>query len=150
MCAYFNSEDTACYGNSITNSVAFGGLYAGFVVPGHDCDDAASQTKFRDNVAHSMDGSGAYIFPDVTGNDHSSCYEGSHFAAYKCDQTGVGTHFKSKEIRMSYITSIDNELGINLQIGMPDDKNLAVLKDSWIHGETEAEDCPEDYEECHC
>jgi hypothetical protein len=42
MCAYFNRGDSACYGNTITNNVAAGGLYAGFVVPGHDCDDSAS------------------------------------------------------------------------------------------------------------
>lgn len=84
VCAYFGT-DRSCYDNSVTNNVATGGLYAGFVVPGHDCDASASQTKFRDNVAHSIDGSGAYIFPDITGNDHAKCYEGSHFAAYKCD-----------------------------------------------------------------
>jgi hypothetical protein len=69
MCAYFGS-DNKCYGNSITNSIAAGCEYAGFVVPGHDCDDADTNTQFRDNVAHSIDGSGAHIFPDVTGNDH--------------------------------------------------------------------------------
>lgn len=83
MCAYFNKKDSDCYDNTITNSLAFGGLYAGFVAPGHDCDDSDNQQKFRDNVAHSMDGSGAYIFPDVNGYDHEVCYEGSHFAAYK-------------------------------------------------------------------
>lgn len=41
MCAYFNKGDSSCKDNSITNSVAFGGLYAGFVVPGHDCGDEA-------------------------------------------------------------------------------------------------------------
>jgi hypothetical protein len=149
MCAYFNSKDSACFDNSITNSIAFGGLYAGFVVPGHDCDDSSGQTRFRDNIAHSMDGSGAYIFPDGNGNDHGTCYEGSHFAAYKCDQTGVGAHFASQEIRMSHITSIDNLLGINIQTAGEVDKILSVLQDSYIYGETETEDCPDDHD-CYC
>jgi len=38
ICAYFNKPDSSCYNNKITNSIAFGCLYAGFVVPGHDCD----------------------------------------------------------------------------------------------------------------
>jgi len=63
MCAYFNSLDTSCYDNTITNSKAIGCTYAGFVVPGHDCGDSGSSKKFRDNVAHSIDGSGALIFP---------------------------------------------------------------------------------------
>lgn len=83
VCAYFNNPDSSCYDNKVTNSVAFGGKYAGFVVPGHDCDAADYQDNFRDNLAHSMDGSGAYIFPDVNGNNHAKCYEGSHFASYK-------------------------------------------------------------------
>lgn len=83
MCAYFNRGDTACYDNTITNSKAIGCRYAGFVVPGHDCGDSGSSRKFRDNVAHSIDGSGALIFPDVNGDSHALCYEGSHFAAYK-------------------------------------------------------------------
>lgn len=82
ICAYFG-EDGNCQGNTITNSLAFGCVYAGFVAPGHDCDDHLSQQKFRNNIAHSVDGSGAYIFPDATGNSHHTCYEGSHFAAYK-------------------------------------------------------------------
>lgn len=48
------------------------------------------------------------------------------------------------------ITSIDTGLGINLQIsGETTEQKIAILKDSHIYGETEAEDCPEDHE-CHC
>jgi hypothetical protein len=108
MCAYFNRGDTACFDNKITNSLAVGCRYAGFVVPGHDCDDAGNSQKFKDNVAHSIDGSGANIFPDVNGNSHSQCYEGSHFAAYKNRQHSVAAHFASEEIRFRNIVSIDN------------------------------------------
>lgn len=108
MCAYFNKADANCYGNTITNSLAVGCRYAGFVVPGHDCDDAENSQKFRNNVAHSIDGSGANIFPDINGDSHSKCYEGSHFSAYKCRQHSVAAHFSSEEIRMRHIVSIDN------------------------------------------
>lgn len=83
MCAYFNAKDTACYQNKVTNNVAAGCEYAAFVVPGHDCDDSANSLKFKGNVGHSTAGSGANIFPDVNGNSHEKCYEGSYFTGYK-------------------------------------------------------------------
>jgi len=148
ICAYFGS-DSNCYDNPVIGNVAAGGMYAGFVAPGDDCDGAYSSSKFRDNVAHSIERSGAYIFPDVRGNDHARCYKGTHFAAYKCGETGVGAHFASQEIRMTDITSIDNVLGINVQTAGDHDNIIAVLEDSFIYGETEAEDCPDNHP-CGC
>lgn len=46
--------------------------------------------------------------------------------------------FKSEEIRMSYITSIDAAWGINIQNSGEAEKSLTVLKDSVIYGETKA------------
>jgi len=92
MCAYFG-RDSSCYNNKITNNIAAGCMYAGFVAPGHDCDDSDNSQKFRGNVAHSVDGSGANIFPDITGDKHALCYEGSHFSAYKNFEHGLSTHF---------------------------------------------------------
>lgn len=40
ICAWYNREEDDCYDVSVTNSVAAGCPYAGFVVPGHDCDTA--------------------------------------------------------------------------------------------------------------
>lgn len=94
ICAWFG-EDSDCYDVSLTNTIAAGCVYAGFVAPGHDCGDSADSTKFKDNVAHSIHGDGAFIFPDITGDSHSTCYEGSYFSAYKCDQTGAAAHFKT-------------------------------------------------------
>lgn len=75
-----------CNGLKVTNNIAAGAPYAGFVAPAHDCGDY-SQTKFRGNVAHSINGAsagiGALIFPD-TDASHSVCFEGSYFSAYKC------------------------------------------------------------------
>ena len=75
-------EPDPCFASSVTNSIAAGCVFGGFVAPGHDCGDTSS-TKFKDNVAHSIDGSGAYIYPDPAADGHNECYEGSHFAAYK-------------------------------------------------------------------
>lgn len=70
----------------VTNNIAAGAPYAGFVVPGHDCGDYTSLT-FKNNVAHSINGAsagiGALIFPN-TDASHGGCYEGSYFTAYKC------------------------------------------------------------------
>jgi len=62
ICAYNGPE--VCPNISIKNSVATGCTYAGFVVPGHKCGLSATQQVFRNNVAHSSEGSGAVIFPD--------------------------------------------------------------------------------------
>ena len=78
----FMTQGSKCSSLKITNNIAAGCKFGGFIAPGHNCDDSGS-TKFRDNVAHSSNGSGAYIYPDVSGARHSKCYEGSHFAAYK-------------------------------------------------------------------
>jgi len=76
------SEPDRCSGNSLKNSVAIACPYAGFVAPGHDCDDTTSEV-FRDNLAHSIDGTGAHIYPDPSRSSHPVCYEASHFKAYK-------------------------------------------------------------------
>lgn len=148
ICAYFG-PDPGCSDVHVLNSNAVGCTYAGFVVPGHDCDDSENQDKFRNNVAHSIDGGGAFIFPDVTGNGHSACYEGSHFSAYKCDFTGLATHFTAQEIRMVDMTMIDNVLGITILADGDSLHQKSVLKDSNIYGETAALDCPHNHP-CFC
>jgi hypothetical protein len=55
---------------------------------------------FRNNVAHSSEGSGAIIFPDGS-NEQFECYEGSYFAAYKCGQAGIATMFRNKIMNMT-------------------------------------------------
>lgn len=61
-------------------------MFAGFIAPGYNCDDTTS-TTFKDNIAHSISGTGANIYPDsVNGNNHATCYELSHFKSYKTEQ----------------------------------------------------------------
>jgi hypothetical protein len=50
----------------ITNNIVAGAPYAGFVVPGSDCDTPGD--KFFNNIAHSIagfgGGMGAAVYPD--------------------------------------------------------------------------------------
>jgi len=71
FCSYF--EPNRCFDSSITNSIAAGCAFAGFVAPGHACDNPDSQT-FRNNVAHSSERAGAHIYPDPADSSSSKCY----------------------------------------------------------------------------
>lgn len=88
------SDGDRCFDSSIQNSIVAGVIYGGYIVPGNDCGDTDS-IKFRNNVAHSIDGSGAYIYPDPAGLRHSDCYEGSYFKAYKNTDTPLTTHYNT-------------------------------------------------------
>lgn len=131
--------------------MAAGCIYAGFVAPGHDCGLADSQDNFRGNTAHSVDGSGAHIFPDPSVSDHSTCYAGSHFNGYKCRDHGVSTMFKTKETRMSDMVSIDNGMGMTVQNAGSFDRSVTTLRNSIVYGEQAdlADDCPAGHD-CWC
>lgn len=60
----FNYPDY-CTGIHVTNNIAAGTIFAGFSVMGHDCGDY-STNEFKNNIAHSIFGFGANIFPDPT------------------------------------------------------------------------------------
>lgn len=51
ICA-FSNEKEPCDDVHVTNNIAAGCVYAGFVAPGHECDDDSSDL-FKHNVAHS-------------------------------------------------------------------------------------------------
>ena len=69
----------------VRNSIAAGCPYVGFAAPSYPCDEVGND-KFYMNVAHSVDGCGAHIYPDPGDGKSAVCYEGSHFAAYKNQQ----------------------------------------------------------------
>lgn len=100
-------------------------------------------------MAHSSNGSGAYIYPDMAVPEHSKCYEGSHFAGYKNTLQCVTAHYVTKDMRMHDMTCIDNQKGVSLQTGQDNDKISIRLYDSMIYGETKAMDCPIE-QECYC
>lgn len=52
ICAYWE-PDAGCADIKVTNNLAAGAAYAGFVTPGHDCGDYNS---YYGNVAHSIKG----------------------------------------------------------------------------------------------
>ena len=148
VCSYLTQGRNACNSIEITGNTAAGCKFGGFIAPGHDCGETDSVT-FRDNVAHSTEGAGAYIYPNPAGNSHAKCYEGSHFAGYKNTLQCVVTHYPTTEMRMRDLTCIDNGKGVNLQTAGDNDDILIKLSDSAIYGETEALDCP-DRQECWC
>ena len=64
FCSLVNNN--VCPDSSVTNSRVAGVIYGGFIAPGHNC--GATNTKFKNNVSHSNNGAGAYIYPDPESN----------------------------------------------------------------------------------
>lgn len=126
----------------MTNSIAAGCAFAGFVAPGHDCDDTAS-TKFRGNVAHSNERVGAHIYPDPAAASHSACYEGSFFMAYKNRECGVSTMYQTMDLRMNNMVFVDNQMGVSLQTAGEREKIQILMRDVEIYGEDDNDDCPD-------
>lgn len=83
ICSYFET-DSNCKNIVFTDSHAVGCVFAGFVSPGHTCGSSASQTNFKRNIARSIEGSGARIYPNPADVAQKTCYEASHFSAAWC------------------------------------------------------------------
>ena len=138
-----------CPNSSVQNSIAAGNIYGGFIAPGHDCGDTSS-VKFKNNIGHSNDGDGAYIFPDPASNQSGNCYEVSNFSAYKNKEVGVTTHYQTKELRARDLVMIDNSKGISLQTAGEGDSIKIRAYDIEIFGEGDQnEDCPST-QSCSC
>ena len=61
-----------CTNTKLKNSIAAGCPYAGFVAPGSSCNDNDDQEhSFYGNIAHSVQGNGALIYPDPNLYDSS-------------------------------------------------------------------------------
>lgn len=141
FCSYW--EPNKCYRSGITNSIAAGCAFAGFVAPGHDCGDSASSNKFRGNVAHSGERVGAHIYPDPAISSHSSCYEGSNFAAYKNRDGGLTTMYNTQDLRMRDMTFIDNKSGVCLQTAGERENIKISMTNVEIYGEDDNLDAPD-------
>lgn len=121
ICVYMGFPQT-CANINITNNLAAGGTYAGFAVPGHDCGAHDTQVNFKDNVAHSIQGVqggyGAIIYPDkmINPSHETTCFAGSHFAAYKCAEQGAYTFMKTRKVIFSNMTMIDNVHGFGANL----------------------------------
>lgn len=143
-------EGDKCSEFSITNNIVGGCVYAGFVVPGHECDEAATQTVFRNNVAHSSDRVGAHIFP--FGSSQAKCYEASYFSAYKTIDPSVSSMYKSLDARYKHMTLVDSEHSFSLQSGQSGDLLKLYAEDIHIYGESSQtpNDCPSNALDCWC
>ena len=114
FCSYqSNYFGSACSNVSITDSIAAGCPFAGFVAPAHRCEDLNSQ-KFTYNVAHSVDGVGAYIYPDPTDSTQKTCMEASYFFGYKNAGACLATFAKTDDLRVHDLSCIDNVEGLSL------------------------------------
>ena len=128
-------NDQNCQGSRIVNSIATGCKYAGFVVQGYTCDVTNSET-FKNNVAHSIKGSGALVIPMLDDVNSKNCYEASDFSAYKCTEQGVATNFDSNEIRIHDMVFVDNQMGVTIQTGGIGAQRLMKMYNVSIYGES--------------
>jgi hypothetical protein len=100
-------------------------------------------------VAHSVDGGkngdGAVIYPDRSKPGHKICYEGSHFAAYKCTKAGALSAFGSKRVQFKHMTTVDVGKGTGAMNNHGDEYNefVSVVSDSKYYGESDSPDCPD-------
>lgn len=64
------------------NNIVAGCVYAGYVAPSFlDC--GGDDSKFKNKVAHSINGTGLYAYADPVGTNHLQCVEWGHFTGYK-------------------------------------------------------------------
>ena len=114
------SGTDVCSSIYVTNNIAGGSIYTGFAVQAHDCGSSESQQVFRNNVAHSIkgmsSGHGAIVKADASASSHSTCFEASYFAAYKCYYMGATSFWNSKQAIFSHMTMIDNNFGLGINL----------------------------------
>lgn len=90
VCAHDFEKNDKCPDVNVIGNIVAGAAYTGYAMPGHECGKSATQTRFRDNVAHSVfEGTGAIFFPDPALSSSLTCFEASHFAAYKNNLQGA-------------------------------------------------------------
>jgi len=113
MCSMYGWE--SCSGNSLTDNIVAGAYYAGFVTPGITCGSGDEET-FYNNVAHSVVGVGAAVYPNPSVSDHISCLQASYFSAYKNSMNGIWSFFETEQLIYSNMILADNVEGIAMII----------------------------------
>lgn len=118
ICSIFATSEQ-CSDIKVKNNIASGVIFAGFIAPGDKCGET-NYGNFYKNVAHSTGGPkygfGALIYPSDADSSHSSCYEASHFAAYKNYYMGAFGFFKSNNIIFHDMTMVDNREGFGAML----------------------------------
>lgn len=136
VCAWNNpASGSICTNVEVSCSIVSGTVGAGFIAPGVTCGDTGSR-KFLDNVAHSVKGVGAIVFPDPSEINSKVCYSVFNFAGYKNQEQGLATYFNSKKIDVYDSVFIDNALGVSLQIGGEYNEAEILFEDSFVFGES--------------
>lgn len=139
----------------MTNNLAGGVVYAGFVGGiGHKCGDYSSN-NFKDNIAHSVigtkSGAGAFIKSMLSDSSQAKCFEFSHFKAYKTYYTPAFTYDDKDHIIMSKMTFIDNRVGFSAhRSGGEYSDSLIEFKEIKVYGESPLPDCPQDRQGGFC
>ena len=125
---------------SITNNIVAATSFAGYVAYGHDCGIYSS--VFKNNLAHSINGNGAVIFPDPRSSRQQNCMEASYFNAYKNREAGAISIFPTPNITYSNMIFVDNGIGPSPLVGIEGDNLWSKMSNIAIYGETLARDCP--------
>jgi len=143
-------KGTANPGLTFKDNIAGGCVFSGFIAPGYvACGDVDSGV-FANNVAHSIDGYGTYMYANPVSTTTNTCMEWSHFAAYKTVEACAVTFVPTNEMRAHHITCIDVQKGLALTTGGGErDQVKVILEDSNFYGESDADDCPS-VDACHC
>lgn len=122
-------------GSSVTfrNNTAASLWHRGFSIPAHKC--GASNSKIKDNIAHSISGFGVIVT-----KDNSRCNEFSDFSAYKIGIAAVEMTV-SGDNHVTNVVTIDSARGIHM-MGSPG-KNIEV-RDNFLYGSQNMKnsDCP--------
>lgn len=64
ICSYYD-PDTSCSNIVANDNIAAGCMFYGFTSPGHTCGSyEVEDQNFKGNVAHSVEGNGARIYPN--------------------------------------------------------------------------------------
>jgi len=123
ICAYHWPD--GCKDVSVTNNIVAGAYYSAYLAPAHKCGEADTQTVFRNNVAHSVDGGasgeGLVTFPNPADPWTDQCFEASHFKAYKIKNGGVEAFQKTHKTVMSNMVLVDNHYSFALNLVCPSD-----------------------------
>lgn len=124
-----------CTGLRVVNNYVAGVPYAGYGAPGVDCTDNDGWA-FRDNIAHSVNGTGAIFYPSASRSSHSYCFKGSHFIAYKNSRYGALTYSRGVEVQFQNMYLIDNTFGAGLNIGSEGNYRKAYMNNIFIWGDS--------------
>lgn len=142
----------------VTDNIAAGSAYAGFVAPSYSCGDENTQKFFRDNVAHSIDGktgkggAGIITYANPAVSSHSSCVETSNNLAYKCTNNGFYSVASTAHIIVKHMTVMDNGAGgFGARAATGDYNNgLIEMTENTIMGESAIPDCPDSTNGDYC